>query len=128
MQMFFYAGCSCVFLFDGISTNSEQCGLFWLGVVAVLFFTMMVDILPFYETKISQQTGNKQFRKLIVAILRLAWYVLSVMVMLLVMTYNYAVVAAVIVAKSVVYVIWGLKHEKVFYRQCYAPTESSMVY
>lgn len=108
MQMWFYWGYDCTFLFNTWTTKSEDKGLFLLGCFIVLLFSAFGQVLRWLkQDKIKKGDGAQWLIILFQAVI----FAHEAFNMLLIMTYNYAVVLAVVLGHLVGYLTLNMKEE-----------------
>ena len=109
MQMFFYAGCNCVFLFNSWSTNEDQCGSFAGFLALTLVYTLLTDFILASKNEV-RKTATKpksSIRLVLVSIvLHAVWCLNNVMLMLLAMSYNWYVILTIGFAKMLGYYLF----------------------
>ena len=114
MYMHFYWGCNFIFLFNSWETQPGQCGKFGWYIVLAIVATACTDLIPY----IKEQLINKRREQISadsdadrsnfgfgigLLILQSIWIFLSICVMLLIMSFNYGMVIAILATKTLVY-------------------------
>ena len=108
MQMWFYWGFDCTFLFDFFKTGKDDAFWFILGCIITCLFSFLGPVLQYF--KIQQKEKSKPGAVQLL-LLQLIIFVHSAFNMLLIMTYNYAVVLAVILGYMIGYLTLILEKE-----------------
>lgn len=114
MYMHFYWGCDFIFLFNSWETQPGQCGKFGWYIVLAVVATACTDLIPYIKEQLINRRNNQisvDFDAgrsnlgfcIVLLILESIWILLSICVMLLIMSFNYGMVIAILVTKTVIY-------------------------
>jgi hypothetical protein len=116
MYMHFYWGCNFVFLLSTWQTQVGQCGKYTWYIVLAVILTALTDLIPLLKDYIlatrkesdgtpGEPGKSKLAYVLLLLLIQGLWILFSILVMLLIMSFNYGIVIAIIVTKTVVYSI-----------------------
>lgn len=108
MQMWFYWGYDCTFLFKTWTTKTDDKGLFIFACFLVLLFATTGQLLRFLKMKNIKEGKDSKIK---IIILQSIIFVHDAFNMLLVMTYNWAVVIAVVLGYLLGYGFLNLEGE-----------------
>src|SRR3990167_181101 len=120
MYMHFYWGCNFIFLFNSWESQPGQCSKFGWYIVLAVVATALTDIIPFLkETMIAKRNKQISFDSeaeskgkagflILLVLLQTTWILMSICIMLLIMSFNYGMVIAILATKTVIYSFTGL--------------------
>ena len=113
MQMWFYWGCMCRFLFEKFQVNDGQIGLFIFACCMVAIFCFLGPFLrSLKDNYIYKAKCKEEISKPLVLALQLLNFIHDAMMMLLVMTYNWGVLIAVLVGYTIGYFVFNVDYDR----------------
>lgn len=112
MQMWFYWGCECTFFFKDWKIEKGNTLGFLLACLACAAFCLIGPVIrSIKDSSILKTKNENEVNKHLIIGLQLLSFIHDSLMMLLIMTYNWGVVIAVLIGYGAGYVLFNLKEE-----------------
>jgi hypothetical protein len=114
MYMHFTWGCNFVFLFSSWQSQADECRKYTWYIVFAALLTALTDFIPMLKEYLVGRRNNIDYTLgepskskltyiLLLLLVQSLWILFSILVMLLIMSFNYGIVITIVITKTVVY-------------------------